>query len=117
MDFIQLEIEITTFICEDCGNLNVMLQSKSSSNCPPSLWIGKNCNHLTLIYQDAYYDETLRKRYENNNMICPICKENRAVEVRIMNCLGEKLSCKKCLSSKVYLLSKEIKKIEDVLVL
>lgn len=102
----NIEVELITEICKNCGNINTRIKSNDvSNNNPPSLWMGKTCNHFNVIEQDAYYDIRLRDRYNANNMICLVCNLSRIVEIGLIY-NGDGNTCDKCKGMSFYELSR-----------
>ncbi len=53
------------------------LSEIADANCPLEWWLSDDGQHSALFHQDAYYDESLRNRRQQNMMICPQDKTQR----------------------------------------
>jgi hypothetical protein len=76
------EIEIIVTVNVRTGELRTHFVSPlSGSDSASELWWEVDSGHYILIYQDEYYDETLRLRRERNLMLSPRVKGVRMVFV------------------------------------
>jgi len=59
----------------------VFLSNCAGSDQAAELWCGKKTGRGFIFHQDAYYDEILRNRRNNGNMISPISPLERLIYI------------------------------------
>jgi len=75
---LPIDIDLVEVFVRTSASVKVFhLCDLADANCPLEWWISKDGKHHALYNQEAYYDDTLRKRRESGNMICPQDKKQR----------------------------------------
>lgn len=110
-----MKIELSTLVCKDCGEINTQIKSdESNSSTLPILFIGKNCSHFSLFWQDAFYDEQLNKKYLSKSIICPTCHKSKLTEIGLIRPVEMELKCNRCNSTNLFVLSIQSNYLEGI---
>lgn len=82
MNKAETKVTVQVLIEKETGIPRILF----SSNCTggdqtAELWCGKDTGRGFIYHQDAYYDEKLKKRQQDGNMISPISPPERLIYV------------------------------------
>lgn len=76
------KVIVQVFVHKETAETRVIYISDfAGGNQTAELWCGKDTERCFVFYQDAFYDEKLRIRRRNNNMISTIAPIERLVHI------------------------------------
>jgi hypothetical protein len=82
MDKQQIKILVYVFAHkETTETIVVYISDCAGGNQSAELWCGKNTGRCFVFHQDAFYDEELRNRRRDNNMISTTVPKERLVHI------------------------------------
>jgi hypothetical protein len=82
MNKVETKVMVYVLIERSTGKTRVLYTSNcTGGNHTVELWCGKETGRGFIYHQDAYYDEKLRKRRNDGNMISPVSPLERLIYV------------------------------------
>lgn len=76
----ETKVVVHVFLEKATGKISVMFISNcAGGDQAAELWCGEKTGRGFIFHQDAYYDEKLRNRRNDGNMISPISQSERLI--------------------------------------